>query len=278
MPSAIRRAGVIQFHATIAARSLNGPRIGDGTTVRRLLRALERAGLVEMDDTGAGTLSASGIGHAREPEPDELPERRPEPDVTVPEPPRAPAAAVGTADALIDAIEARPFEDIYAEHAVPVSPFPAERLLRVLDGLAALEPAARKTAVIALDAADDAWTVDDSLLDAERKLRVLSGYRDQVEQQTRALLSEAKAASEAREQRQQDAVARIRQQIADLEGLLEREVARASEDQAEIKAGARETKDACARELARVDEEITQLRRIAEIFGGQATAPPPSAD
>ena len=171
-------------------------------------------------------------------------------------------------------MEARPFAEIYAEHNLPQSPFPAERLLRVLDGLNALEPSARKTAVVALDAADDAWTVDDSLLDAERKLRALDTYRTQVEQQTRSLLAETKAAAEAREQRQQDTVARIRQQIADLEGLLEREFARASQDQAELSATARASKEACARELARIDEEAAQLRRIAEIFAPQ---PAPSS-
>ncbi len=234
--------------------------------MRRLLKALERAGLVEMGNAAQSPEAGSGIGFeaATDPAADS-------PDLNSPSPSPASQPTEGAVDPT-DAetlVEQRPFPDIYGEHALPASPFPAERLLRVLDGLGALEPAARKTAVVALDAADDAWTVDDSLLDAERKLRVLETYRSQVEQQTRALLHEAKSAAEAREQRQHDTVARIRQQIADLEGLLEREVARASQDQAEISAAARASKEACARELARIDHEMTQLRRIAEIFGPQ---------
>lgn len=247
--------------------------------MRRLLRALERAGLVEMDGDGGHQTSQSGIGHEREAyaEPEPVLATRPPSEQS--EPRLEPSAdQSATEQDSADTLEARPFDEIYAEHSVPESPFPAERLLRVLDGLNALEPAARKTAVVALDSADDSWTVDDSLLDAERKLRVLSGYRDEVEQQTRALLAQAKAASEAREQRQQEAVARIRQQIADLEGLLEREVARASEDQAELKAGARASRDACTRELARIDDEVAQLRRIAEIFGPQTAAPAAASD
>lgn len=234
--------------------------------MRRLLRALERAGLVEVDEGKPALDEESGIGFEPatdpEPEPATAPKLAPAPEVDGDR--REPPASV----------EARPFAEIYAEHNLPQSPFPAERLLRVLDGLNALEPSARKTAVVALDAADDAWTVDDSLLDAERKLRALDTYRTQVEQQTRSLLAETKAAAEAREQRQQDTVARIRQQIADLEGLLEREFARASQDQAELSAAARASKEACARELARIDEEAAQLRRIAEIFAPQ---PAPSS-
>ena len=167
--------------------------------------------------------------------------------------------------------EQRPLDEIYAEAQVAGSPFSAEKLLRILDGLAALEPSARTAAVRALDAADDSWSIDDALLDAERKVRALDTARKQLEDQARAALEQARGAIDAREQRQQDAVARIRQQIAELEALLEREVTRATEEKAALHDAARAAKQACAREAARYEAEIARLRRLAEIF-----APPPA--
>lgn len=274
--------------------------------MKRLLKALEKAGLVEVEDDGA----AQG---AQQPSiPDRIPTSVP---AAVPAPTHAAAIAPAAASAAsgvsrpgsTDASDAsasdvggfdpdgsvapgarasfeqRPFEEIYAAADLPASPFPAERLLRVLDGLAALEPAARKTAVLALDAADDSWAVEDSLLDGERKVRILEAARSEIEARTREALEQARAMVEQREQRQQDAVARIRQQIADLEGLLEREVARAAQDKADIESAARARKDACTRESVRIDGEIARLKRIAEIFQpsppvGPSAAPPHHSD
>ena len=224
----------------------------------RFLRALEKVGLVE---TEAGERAAAEAPPAEMPEP--MPEAQAAP--VEPEPVPVPAGPIQ---------EQRPFEAIYAEAQVAPGPFPAEKLLKILDGLAALDPASRKAAVLALDAADDSWQLDDALLDAERKLKALEGAKRQVEGQARAELERAKAEIEAREQRQQEAVARIRQQIAELEALLEREVARATEEKAALQEAARGAKEACAREIARCDGEATRLRRVAEIFATPPAASP----
>lgn len=225
----------------------------------RFLRALEKVGLVESEGRER---AADAVPPA------EMPESTPAAQaatVAEPDPVALPSGPIQ---------EQRAFEAIYAEAHVAPGPFPAEKLLKILDGLAALEPASRKAAVLALDAADDSWQLDDALLDAERKLKALEGAKRQVEGQARAELERAKAEIEAREQRQQEAVARIRQQIADLEALLEREVARATEEKAALQEAARSAKDACAREIARCDGEATRLRRVAEIFAIAPAASP----
>lgn len=219
----------------------------------RFLRALEKVGLVEAeqraDELAAADTSVDAVPTEAMPE---------TPVISVPSGPIQ---------------EQRAFEAIYAEGNVTPSPFSAEKLLKILEGLAALEPASRKAAVLALDASDDAWTIDDALLDAERKIKALDLARRQVEEQARAALEEARTAVEAREAKQQDAVARIRQQIADLEGLLEREVTRATEEKAALHDGARAAKDACTRECTRLDAEAHRLRRLAEVFAPGATGP-----
>lgn len=226
----------------------------------RLLRALEKVGLVETDVQAQAEAQVEPASQITPPA--EFASAAPE---------AAPAVASGPIQ------EQRPLDDIYASARIGPSPFPAEKLLKILEGLAALEPAARRAAVTALDAADDAWTIDDALLDAERKIKALDDARKQVEGQARAALEEARAAVEAREHKQTEAVARIRQQIADFEGLLEREVARATEEKAALHDGARAAKDACTRECTRLDAEAHRLRRLAEVFAPAASAGPSRA-
>jgi hypothetical protein len=220
------------------------------------LRALEKVGLVESEGAAAAASDAD----------ESLPGAMPAAEPAEPEPVRAP---LPTPEGPIR--EQRPFEEIYAEASLAPAPFAAEKLLKILDGLAALEPSARKAAVLALDAADDAWQLDDALLDAERKIRALDGAKRQIEQQARAELERARGEIQAREARQEEAVARIRQQIADLEALLEREVTRATEEKAALQESARQAKDACERESARCDTEGARLRRLSDIFSPAAT-------
>lgn len=221
----------------------------------KLLRVLEKAGLVETSGQ---------------------PVPMPAPDEPTSD------AAIDTVDATADTrsvapldsvIEQRRFEDIYADYAIPAAAFSADKLLRVLDGLGALDPVSRKAAVLALDAADDNWSIDDVLLDAERKQRALDSARQQLEQHARNALQRARDAVQARDQAQDEAVTRIRQQIGELEALLEREVARATQEKATLENDARATKEACLRETARYDAEVSRLGRIAEIFGPDAGTP-----
>ena len=225
----------------------------------KFLRALQKVGLVEGSDEAEQPVP---VMETAAPEP-VAPEAPPEPALPVPTGPVA---------------EQRPFEAIYAEQSVAASPFPAEKLLKILDGLAALDPNSRKAAVLALDAADDSWTNDDSLLDAERKVRALAAARGQLEAQARQALEQARNDVAARDARQQDAVTKVRAQIAELEALLEREVTRATEEKAALEAAARATKEACVREAARLDAEAARLKRVAEMFGtpghGVTSAPP----
>ncbi len=218
----------------------------------KLLRALERVGLVETDRAQAPETDAAVV------------ETAPAEPVAAVEP--EPSAPIG------ELVEQRPFDQLYADQSVPPVPFTADKLLRVLDGLAALDPVSRKAAVQALDAADDTWSIDDVMLDAERKAKALAAAKRDLEQHARAALQSAREAIEARDVRQQDAVTRIRQQITDLEALLAREVTRATEEKTQFDAQARATKDACQREITRIDLETTRLARIGAIFGAQSGA------
>ena len=225
------------------------------------MRVLEKAGLVQLDD------EATGLPQVRV----DLAPASAEVAPATGDDAAPPSLPDSTTDPSVVAVaEQRPFAAIYTEQALAASSFPAEKLLKILDGLAALEPASRKAAVLALDAADDAWTIDDALLDAQNKIKALHGAKLQIEDQTRAVLANARAQIEQTEQRQQEAIAAIRKQIADFEALLEREVTRATQQKAELANAAKAAKEACQRQIVRFDAEIARLDRVTQIFAAPA--------
>ena len=234
----------------------------------RFLKALQKAGLVDLEGQEAPAPAQSDTEVLEEFRRQRAAESVSAPEAAPPVPEFLQALPEGVAPADI----ARKPDDIYAAAGVGPSPFPAERLLKVLDGLKALDPSARKAAVLALDAADDSWSVDDTLLDAERKTRALDEERQRLQQ----LASEAQANALTRVAQSdaalQEAVARIRQQIADLEGLLQRELTRGAQEKAAIEQDALNIHNACVTGRASLDAEVQRLSELARIFGPAAGA------
>jgi hypothetical protein len=168
--------------------------------------------------------------------------------------------------------EGRAFEDIFAAAGVPASPYPAEKLLRLLEGLRAMDAGTRKAAVLAMDAADDNWQMGDCLRDAELKIVALEDHKRQLtaqmqnrEQQSAELVNQIKRVLE-------DATVAIRKQIAELEQLLEREVTRAAQEMTSVEAGLRAAREAASRETRRMDAEIERLREIPTTFKAPGAA------
>ena len=158
-------------------------------------------------------------------------------------------------------------ESIYRTAGVPVSPFPAEKLLKMLEGLQALPPASRKAAVLAFDAADDNWSIADVILDAQRKSRALREEQVRLAEQLTGAEAQARADLEASAQYQEQATATIRQQIAELEAMLQREVQQVAEQKAAAQAALRAARDSITRQRALLDAEISRLGQIPVTFG-----------
>ena len=169
-----------------------------------------------------------------------------------------------------DIVEDRPFADIFASAQLPPSPFPAERLLRLLDGLRAMDEATRKAAVLAMDAADENWTIADPMMDAQRKIAVLESYREALD--TQLASNEQKMSADIASLRvaQESTAAEIRKQIAELEKLLEREVQKTAEQIAALEAGLKAARESTAREGRRMTAEIDRLREIPAQFAHPA--------
>jgi len=186
---------------------------------------------------------------------------------TAPVPPPARPSAVPSTPGVD---EGRPFAELYGEARVPASPYPAEQLLRLLDGLKAMQPAVRKAAVLAMDEADDDWTVADAIVDAQRKTQVLQAAQTRLAQAVAAAEQKAQADLEAQETYRNEASSTIRQQITELEMLLEEELKKVSEEKASIQTHLQEHRKAAARESHRLDSECRRLAQVPEVFSEAA--------
>jgi len=217
------------------------------------LKALKKVGLVEVDEA------------AETPAP--MPDPTPAPDEPAVDASPAPSEAVST-----EIAEALPLDQIYADGQVPPCPYPAEKLLKVLGGLKAMDLNTRKAAISAMDAADDSWRIEDVLLDAERKIKALQARKQMLVAQTQAAESEAAARVHERDSQQQGALDAVRKQIADLQAMMEREVAKATADKAAALSKAQSAREAGAREAQRLDQEIERLREIPATFAAPAPA------
>ncbi len=159
------------------------------------------------------------------------------------------------------------FEDIFRQASIPASPFPAERLLRLLDGLRAMDETTRKAAIRAMDEADENWTIDDPVLDAQRKIAALEAFRQGLDAEVRAKQEKMAAEIAALNARQEQTSAEIRRQISELEKLLEREMRKTMEEVASLESEHRALQSIVGRESTRIQEEIARLQQIPAQFG-----------
>jgi hypothetical protein len=227
----------------------------------RFLRTLAKVGLVELDPNEAPPEQAVDLPDApvlpMEAVADAVPAPPPLPDL-----PPGPLPAGGLS-----------FEQLYREAQVPESPFPAEKLLKLLDGLRAMDLATRKAAVTAMDAADDAWTVDDAVVDAERKCRALRAGAERLNANLARSEEQSRKELAALDDYAQKAADTIRKQIAELEQLLQQELESAAQKKAQAQADLHLQREATAREHARLQQEIARLSEIATIFAAPAAKP-----
>ncbi|MFZ6744802.1 hypothetical protein ACO0LC_16390 [Undibacterium sp. JH2W] len=234
--------------------------------MKGILKFLAAAKLVDLSDEEKMKLHGIAPG-------DELVETSLESEAASANPPPLPDASDADTSlpppityAAADVASGKSFEDIFKSAQIPDSPFPAERLLRLLDGLRAMDEATRKAAVHAMDAADDNWTIDDSIIDAQRKITALEDYQKALEsqltanqQQVIAEVADLKAAEER-------AVTEIRKQIAEMERLLAREIQKTAEQITNLEGGQKAAQENCEREVKRLQAEVERLREIPAQF------------
>ena len=225
----------------------------------KLSKMLAATGLVTLDPDDHAQDETPREAYS-EPEPEPEPEPAPAPAAAAPQPVLAPEQSV--------VAEQKDFADLYREANVPVVAYTAEKLLKLMAGLESMPMEVRKQAVRAMDEADDTWTVDDSVLDAQRKVKALAIAKQKIAQQVASALQNADREIAAIQAEEQDKSTQVRKQIAELTALLDRGVARAAQQMADVRAAARTNQEAGDRESARLDAEMNRLGQIVITFSG----------
>ncbi|HSY41091.1 MAG TPA: hypothetical protein VLA79_16240, partial [Polyangia bacterium] len=137
----------------------------------KLTQFLQKAGLVESEDAPF-ELPPDLTPDPAPPVPD-VPVRAPiqaktsgRADFSVPaaDAPSAPSGEPDTSDYVL--AEGVPIDTLYQQANIEQTSFPIERLQKLIDGLRQLDPTTQKAAVLAMDAADDTWTIEGVLKDA----------------------------------------------------------------------------------------------------------------
>jgi len=230
------------------------------------MNLLERAGLVrrveDPEDMAEGAESTgandAGADHATDPSADGSAGQ-------------APDFAAADAAPPVEESTGMTLEQVYAAAGVPPCAYPAERLLRLLDGLKAMDGALRHQTIQAIDAADDSWSIEDPQRDAAAKVAAIEAHAAsirtglaQAEQETQAQVNELT-------QRQDTSVAEIRRQIADLEGLLAREIARGAQQGAGLESALQTKRENANRELRHLAQAAGELTGLIAQFGSAKT-------
>ena len=216
--------------------------------MKGMLDFLEKAGLVKKDAPLQPSAPANPGARNAAPAPERVP----------------PIASAGPGAPM-------KLDEIYANAGISSSVYPAERLLRLVEGLSAMDEATRLMAIKAMDAADESWTIDDPLSDAAVKLKALAAHGEHLRLNLQALEAESQTRLNAVAARQEQVVGDIRKQIAELEALVSREPTRAAQETATQEASLNAAKDQTVRELDEIARLSQQLQGLAVQFGAPAT-------
>lgn len=232
-----------------------------------LKKILEAARLIERADRPASDSAQTGDADieaiirraARAEAPPPLPEGE---DVADVDAGRAEAAA----SEIVGVEEGLTFVDIYSRQAVAEAPFPVERLLKLVDGLRALDPTTRRAAITAMDVADETWSMDDVLADADAKMAALRGHQRQMQGAADAVVQANRSRVAALESSRDGRLAELRQQIAALEAQIQDVVGSTAADVAKLQSESESNKAALLRETQRIDAHILNLEELVAQF------------
>jgi ACT domain-containing protein len=223
--------------------------------MKGMMNLLERAGLVQREDD---VLVPDAVQAPIEPEQEQ---NAPLPSWLDPDGKSTPAGNVPLSE-----VSGLSLDQIYAQAGVAVANYPAERFLRLLDGLKAMDEAIRRQVIAAMDAADDTWTIADPLQDAGIKIAAIEAHAATLRAGITLAEQETQDAVSGVQTRQETSVSEIRRQISDLEGLLARELARGAQENAALAAALQSKKDGADRELEQLMRTVADFRALVAQF------------
>ncbi len=175
-------------------------------------------------------------------------------------------SVVLNADDSLKIDEGADVKHIYEEAAVVDGPYPIERLAKVLAGLSQMDVASRRVAIEAMDAADDTWSIEDVLADGRNKVNALTSYQNQVKELREAIRSEVENRITESQENKNLAVADIDKQISELQIKREEFLSTSATEVAQLRGQDLAAEDAATREVARIEDNIKQIKNILTLF------------
>lgn len=230
-----------------------------------LKKILEAARLIESSEPPAPPPAA-----AEDSDIDAIIRRAAEADSRASAPPPMPAATDDAAPATPGVEEGLDFAEIFARQGVVDAGFPVERLVKLVDGLKALDPTTRRAAITAMDVADETWSMDQVLADADAKIAALRGHQRHLQGNADALVRANQARIAELESSRDARLADLRQQIAVLEAQIQDAVGATAADIARLQSESESNKAALARETQRLDAQVLSLEELAAQFRAPA--------
>jgi Flp pilus assembly secretin CpaC len=138
--------------------------------------------------------------------------------------------------------------------------------LKLVDGLRALDPATRRAAIMAMDVADETWSMEQVLADADAKVAALRGHQRQMQGTADAVVQSNRERIVALESSRDGRVAELRQQIAALEAQIQDAIGTTAADVAKLQSESESNKAALLRETQRIDAHILNLDELVAQF------------
>ncbi len=157
-------------------------------------------------------------------------------------------------------------ELIFQEANVPETPFPIERLAKLIDGLKQLDPVTQKAAILAMDSADDSWTIEGVLKDAQLKTDALRAYADRMNAKATQIQGNIDREIASMTSEKDSSLTDIQAQIADLQRKLEATVAQHATDASGLAAQKQAAQQAAERERQRVTEYSSRINNLIHPF------------
>jgi hypothetical protein len=176
-----------------------------------------------------------------------------------------PTASAAAADA-VGVEEGLSFADIFGRQGVAEAQFPVERLLKLVEGLRTLDPATRQAAITAMDIADETWSMDQVLADADAKVAALRSHQRQMQGAADSVVQANRERVAALESSRDGRLAELRQQIAALEVQIQEVVGTTAADVAKLQSESESNKAALLRETQRIDAHILNLEELVAQF------------
>jgi len=159
-------------------------------------------------------------------------------------------------------------DQVFVAAALADTPNSAQRVLKLIAGLAMFPKEQQVVMLRAMDAADDAWSEREVLEDARRRQASLRNHVQAIEAEKQERLQRVAANAEAANAESQRALADIDRQMNELQQLREQTIARATTELSELEHQRKSVEESAERARRGITSVINAFSELITFFTG----------